>query len=235
MIIVGYWAFRKYENDPYVQGEETEHGFIESGLIPTTGAAPYLETAIGWARSTGLKVWIDLHGGPGSQNGLDNSGQRTDNPQFQQGNTVQHALDVLEQISQQYAAPEYQDVVVAIEVLNEPLPPKIDLGGLRDFYRQAFNEIRETSDTPVVLSDAFQPPSFWNGFLTPSDNNAQNVIIDHHEYQVFSPGEVSLSRQVRVDCLVWTLTLLLRHAFRVIARRSVTGSQDIAAPINGQS
>ena len=44
-IPIGYWAFEKYEQDPYIQG-----------------AADYLETAIGWARQTGLKVWIDLHG-----------------------------------------------------------------------------------------------------------------------------------------------------------------------------
>lgn len=44
-IPIGYWAFQKYEQDPYIQG-----------------AADYLDTAIGWARQTGLKVWIDLHG-----------------------------------------------------------------------------------------------------------------------------------------------------------------------------
>jgi glucan 1,3-beta-glucosidase len=44
-IPIGYWAFQKYDGDPYIQG-----------------AADYLDTAIGWARKTGLKVWIDLHG-----------------------------------------------------------------------------------------------------------------------------------------------------------------------------
>lgn len=44
-IPVGYWAFQKYEGDPYIQG-----------------AADYLDAAIDWARQTGLKVWIDLHG-----------------------------------------------------------------------------------------------------------------------------------------------------------------------------
>ena len=31
-----------------------------------------------------------------------------------------------------------------------------------------------------------------NGFLTPSDNNAQHVAIDHHEYQVFSDADVAM-------------------------------------------
>lgn len=177
-IPIGYWAFRKFGDDPYVQG-----------------AAPYLEAAIGWARSTGLKVWIDLHGAPGSQNGFDNSGQRTDNPQFTRGGgTVEHMLEVLRDVSDRYARPEYQDVVVAIEFVNEPLGSRIDVGRLRDFYGQSYEIVRRVSDTPVVLSDAFQGASAWNGFLAPSDPNAYNVIVDHHVYQVFSPDQVAWPR-----------------------------------------
>jgi len=44
-IPIGYWAFQKYDQDTYVMG-----------------AQAYLDSAIGWARETGLKVWIDLHG-----------------------------------------------------------------------------------------------------------------------------------------------------------------------------
>ena len=44
-IPIGYWAFQKYEGDPYIQG-----------------AADFLDEGIAWARQTGLKVWIDLHG-----------------------------------------------------------------------------------------------------------------------------------------------------------------------------
>lgn len=44
----------------------------------------------------------------------------------------------------------------------------------------------------VVFQDGFQNVSSYNGFLTPSDNNAQNVAVDHHEYQVFTPELVSM-------------------------------------------
>ena len=33
------------------------------------GAEAHLDKAIGWARKNGMKVWVDLHGAPGSQNG----------------------------------------------------------------------------------------------------------------------------------------------------------------------
>lgn len=153
-IPIGYWAFQKHRDDPYIQG-----------------AAPYLDTAIGWARSTGLKIWIDLHGLPGSQNGFDNSGERTQ-PRFLTGDTAQHAVNVLAQISEKYAKPEYQDVVVAIELANEPLLTNAD--GLRQFYRDGYQAVRRISDTPVVLSDAFQSAKTWDGFLSLGDNGAHS-------------------------------------------------------------
>ena len=45
-IPVGYWAVISRDEDPYVQGQ-----------------LDVLDNAIGWARSAGLKVMIDLHGG----------------------------------------------------------------------------------------------------------------------------------------------------------------------------
>ncbi|KAI9830008.1 MAG: exo-1,3-beta-glucanase [Phylliscum demangeonii] len=173
-IPIGYWAFKKFDNDPYIQG-----------------AADYLDAAISWARSTGLKVWIDLHGAPGSQNGFDNSGHRTGDIAFTHGNHVQNTLEVLGIISDRYAGREYNDVVVAIELVNEPLPPGVDLGALKSFYRSGYGKVRSKGDAAVVLSDAFQTTSSWNGFLSPSDNNAQGVIMDHHDYQVFDDDMVA--------------------------------------------
>jgi aryl-phospho-beta-D-glucosidase BglC (GH1 family) len=54
-----------------------------------------------------------------SQNGFDNSGQRVDSPQWTTGNSVDFTLGVLGEISNKYAKAEYQDVVIAIELLNE--------------------------------------------------------------------------------------------------------------------
>lgn len=45
-IPIGYWALEHLEGDPYVNGQ-LEH----------------LDNAVNWARSSGLKVIVDLHGG----------------------------------------------------------------------------------------------------------------------------------------------------------------------------
>jgi len=49
---IGYWAFEVGAGEPYI-----------------TGQLDYLKKAITWASDYGLKLIIDLHGAPGSQNG----------------------------------------------------------------------------------------------------------------------------------------------------------------------
>jgi len=174
-IPIGYWAYALYDGETYTQGSSV-----------------YIDAAVDWARATGLKIWIDLHGAPGSQNGFDNSGHKKSAPQWEQGDTVAQTLSVLKAITDKYAQPAYQDVIVAIELLNEPLSPELDFNVLKQFYRDGYYQTRDTSNTFVVLQDGFVSASTWNGFLSVSDNNAQNVIIDHHEYQVFNDGLVAL-------------------------------------------
>jgi glucan 1,3-beta-glucosidase len=174
-IPVGFWAFEVYDT-PYV-----------------TGASDYLERAIEWSRTLGLKVIIDLHGAPGSQNGYDNSGERlTGEPQWQSGNTVDQTYEILQHIADRFTQPEYQDVVVGIQLLNEPFTAKLNEEGLRQFYVNGHAQIRKSSDTLVILHDGFKAPSAWNNFLTPSDSNGHDVAIDHHEYQVFDNSFVSM-------------------------------------------
>ncbi|KAF2744704.1 glycoside hydrolase family 5 protein [Sporormia fimetaria CBS 119925] len=166
-IPIGYWAF------------------VDLGEPYTSGAADYLDAAIDWARQTGLKVMIDLHGAPGSQNGFDHSGRKLDSPGWGQGDTVQQTLDVLKIIGDKFATREMQDVVVAIQFLNEPFLPQLEKEMVKQFYRDAFFTLRETSNTTVVLHDGFMGSSWMDEFLTPDDNGARFVVVDFHYYQVF--------------------------------------------------
>lgn len=186
-IPIGYWAYDTF-GSPY-----------------TSGAAVYIDAAVDWARLLGLKMIIDLHGVPGSQNGFDNSGQRMDSPTWQTGDTVQQTLQILQTISDKYAQPSFQDVIVGIELINEPAQyraDKLNLNVTKQFYRDGYNYVRGISNTTVIIADGFMPPNNWNGFLTPSDNNSQNVAIDHHEYQVFNDRFVKMSpsEHIRYVC-----------------------------------
>jgi len=63
-IPIGYWAFEKYPGDDKYPADPFIQGQVE-----------YLEKAISWSRTHGLKIIIDLHGVPGSQNNWDHSGR----------------------------------------------------------------------------------------------------------------------------------------------------------------
>lgn len=112
------------------------------------------------------------------------------------GSTVSDTRSVIQQIANKYAQKEYQDVVVAIETLNEPLATSISGGPdtVVQFDKDAYGDIRAVSDTEVMLHDAFQTGTFWNNVLSGSD--ASNVVIDHHEYQIFTEEMINLSPDV---------------------------------------
>ncbi|PVI05088.1 glycoside hydrolase family 5 protein, partial [Periconia macrospinosa] len=174
-IPVGYWSYMDV-GEPY-----------------SWGAQPYLDKAVKWARETGLKVIIDLHGAPKSQNGFDHSGHKKRYPEWGQGDSIRQTHEVLKIIEEKYAISEMQDVVIAIELLNEPTLNVLDKHMVKQFYRDGYYNLRQISDTTVMMHDGFWDPAWLNGFLTPKDNNAQVVVVDHHEYQIFSSEEIALN------------------------------------------
>ena len=173
-IPIGYWAVNPLDGDPYVQGQ-----------------LPVLDQAIGWARSAGLKVMLDLHGAPGSQNGFDNSG-RYGSIDWQQGDTVAQTVTAIQNLAKHYAGDT--DVVTAIELLNEPFGPSLNLDGIKDFYNSGYQTVRANAgDTAVCIHDAFKDfQSYWNGFFTENQPNT-NTMLDTHQYQIFSPEQVAMS------------------------------------------
>ncbi|KAL9123731.1 MAG: hypothetical protein Q9217_006868 [Psora testacea] len=179
-IPIGYWAVAPVDGDPYVQGQ-----------------LPILDQAIGWARGAGLKVMLDLHGAPGSQNGYDNSG-RLGPVNWQQGDTVSQTLNAINGLAQRYKGDT--DVVTAIELLNEPLGRALNLDGVKSFYENGYDTVRQSSnDVAVCIHDAFEDfRSYWNGFATPSTGQS-NVILDTHQYQIFDVKQVAQSPSSHVS------------------------------------
>lgn len=182
-IPIGYWAFKTLDDDPYVQGQ-----------------VEFFDQALEWARNSGLKVWIDLHGAPGSQNGFDNSGLR-DCYDFQTDENISLTLTVLQEIFNKYGGDDYSDVVIGIELLNEPLGSVLDMGKLNDFWTWGYDNLRGTGSTQnVIIHDAFTASGYFNDkFQAPE---FWNVVIDHHHYQVFSPSELqrNINEHISVAC-----------------------------------
>ncbi|CDO95352.1 unnamed protein product [Kluyveromyces dobzhanskii CBS 2104] len=196
-IPIGYWAFELLEDDPYISGLQEA----------------YLDKAIEWARKYDLKVWVDLHGAAGSQNGFDNSGFR-DQIEFQEQQNLQVTKNVLTYILEKYSRDEFTDTVVGIEVLNEPLGPVIDMDGLKDLYDWAYDYLRNQlqRDQVLVIHDAFQSNNYFDDQLT-VEEGAYGVLVDHHHYQVFSSGELArtIDEHVALVCEQGAGTLTESH------------------------
>ena len=62
---LGYWIFNVEENEPFPDPPKNDNH----------GQRFYLKRLIKWADQLGLKVLLDIHAAPGSQNGFDNSGR----------------------------------------------------------------------------------------------------------------------------------------------------------------
>ena len=88
---------------------------------------------------------------------------------------------VIQLIANKYAQKEYQDVVVGIELLNEPLAESLPGGtnAVVQYYKDAYGNVRKISDTPCILSDAFQNGTFWNDVLTEPDASNGNLTSPH--------------------------------------------------------
>ena len=107
-IPVGYWLF----------------GDIRDGEPWVAGGVDHLYAALDWASQQGLKVVLDVHCGPGSQNGFDNSGKkgalhwndfayRADGSKYYPN--IDRTVDFLGTLSDHFASK-----IWALEILNEP-------------------------------------------------------------------------------------------------------------------
>jgi len=193
-IPIGYWIVC------------TQQELQQYGEPYITGSWPYLTRAIAWAKTYNLKVLIDLHGAPGSQNGFDNSGH-AGSANWGTGNTITRTITYLERIAQGIVAWEQNSstsgVVVGLELINEPAPWLVSGGitTIRNFYLQAYPSVRNYLSATqywVVIQQGFVTD--WQNFMPAP--NYQNVYLDMHIYHAFSPipNNWTQTEQITATC-----------------------------------
>lgn len=163
----------------------------------------HLDHAFEWAQRWGIKVLVDLHTVPLSQNAFDNGGYMGLCAWAQDQGRIDFAVDVLERLARRYAGNE---ALWGIEALNEPanefvlqmnlrnygkrFPERvarsqvIDRQTLLAFYDTVYQRLRPIvgPDVALVFHDQFELDS-WDDLL-PADRY-QNVVIDTHLYLNF--------------------------------------------------
>ncbi|EXJ95184.1 glucan 1,3-beta-glucosidase [Capronia coronata CBS 617.96] len=186
-----YWAVTTYEGDPY---------------LPKV-AWRYLLRAIEYARENGLRVNLDLHSLPGSQNGWAHSGHQGDIGWILGANgttNAQRSLDIHDQLSKFFAQDRYKNVVTIYGLVNEPKMLVIPPDSVVDWNKKAVAVIRGNGIKQyLVFGDGFLSLDSWDNMFHGVDDK---LVMDTHQYQIFNTGQLKLKHKDKINlaCSGWT-------------------------------
>ncbi|KAM4062961.1 cellulase (glycosyl hydrolase family 5) domain-containing protein [Hirsutella rhossiliensis] len=183
-----HWAVENYDGDPYV--------FRTSWR--------YLLRGIEWARKHGLRVNLDLHSLPGSQNGWNHSGRFGAIGWFNgtDGQTnAKRSLELHDRLSKFFAQARYRNIVTHYGLVNEPRMTFLPLGDVVSWTKAANKVVRGNGvDALVVFGDGFMGLDKWQGLL-PGD-----MVLDVHQYVIFNENQIDFTHRKKVQyaCDGWT-------------------------------
>ena len=185
-----YWAVTTYPGDPYVPKISWR----------------YLLRGIEYARQYGLRVNLDLHALPGSQNGWNHSGRQgpigwlngTDGAL-----NAQRSLDIHTQLSTFFAQPRYQNVITIYGLVNEPKMTALPQSAVVGWTTSAAQIVRKSGmNQTIAFGDGFLGVEKWQGQL----QGISGMVLDAHEYTIFDPNLIVLNHTAKVQyaCTGWT-------------------------------
>lgn len=161
---VGYGVLE--ENPPFISGADT------------------LDSAFAMAKANGLGVLLDLHGAPGSQNGMDHSGRSGTLGWHVSKENIAHTVRIIEGLA---AHCKQFDNLLGLELLNEPRWD-VPLDILKSYYQDAYVAARKhlSKEVAIVMHDGFRS-SQWQNFMHEPDYS--HVVLDTHLYQCYTDGD----------------------------------------------
>ncbi|CAA7262821.1 unnamed protein product [Cyclocybe aegerita] len=191
-IPIGFWAIETINDEPFLAGTSWT----------------YFLKAIQWARKYGIRIFLDLHALPGSQNAWNHSG-KSGQVNFMNGvmgiANAQRTLSYLRTITQFVSQPQYRDVVGIVGIVNEILWGTIGQQAVQSFYYAAYEAIRKASGIEsgpyVAIHEGFQGPAIWEGFLSGADR----VALDQHPYLAFMGDTTSTPDQLAAKPCGWAI------------------------------
>ncbi|ESK89845.1 glycoside hydrolase family 5 protein [Moniliophthora roreri MCA 2997] len=178
-ISIGYWAIETWPGEPFLEGVSWK----------------YFLKAIQWARKYGVRIFLQVEGLPGSQNGWDHSGK---------GGTVnlmngimgianaQRAISYLRVFNEFLSRNEYKDVVPVLGIANDIRFSVIGRESIESFYKIVYDTLRrdagfgEGKGPILVIQDGFQGVSLWEGFMPGADR----LALDQHPLLAWSREDI---------------------------------------------
>jgi len=169
---IGYWNII---HDPY-------HKFVPGNL---SRSLEKIDQAFDWAAKYGMTVLLDLHGAPGSQNGIDHSGCSEPSTWLAPENQQLSVAAVAAMVDRYSDRPN----LYGFELLNEPSQDltATSHAALLSFYTTCYRLVRARSATAVVVFNELYLPFLgaWDGQL--SEPDFYNVVMDVHLYDWQEP------------------------------------------------
>ncbi|WP_418968519.1 glycoside hydrolase family 5 protein [Alloscardovia omnicolens] len=193
--------------------------FGDYGTFP--GCIEYVDRAFEWAEQRHMRILLDLHTVPGSQNAFDNGGLSGVAKWHKNENDVLFALGVLERLGKRYGK---RPGLYGIEVLNEPASwsvfranrkrytavdsqeaqgsQYVPLRFLVRFYKAAYTRLRRVlgNDKVIVFHDGFRLLA-WVRVCATTLRSMHNIALDTHIYASVAEKEIPqwLARVVRLS------------------------------------
>jgi glucan 1,3-beta-glucosidase len=160
-IPIGYWILEK--SKPYLNGQK------------------YLDFAFSEAKNNNLKILLDLHGLPGSQNGKHHSGRAGEVGWHLSTDNIEASLEFLASICARYGK---HKSLWGIEFVNEP-DDSIPLAVLVDYYAKAIKILNQNcpDNVAAIASDSFRPIAMAKAI---NKAGIKGLILDIHFYQTHS-------------------------------------------------
>jgi len=159
----------------------------------------YFDRIFAYARAHGIKVLLDLHGLPGSQNGEIHSGVCLEVGEaenrtcfFQNEANKETAVRAVQAMARYASGSGKAETLFGIQVINEPHLKSEDEGHsfLQDYYRRAILAARESLDAsvPIVLFEWTYGMERWEHHAFPQREYGR-VLWDTHLYHFPDEGE----------------------------------------------
>lgn len=167
---------------------------------PYVACIEYVDKCFDWADKYGLKIVLDIHTAPDSQNGYDNGGICSVCKWHQKPENINRLLDVLKLLALRY---NKRSSLLGIELLNEPASEAVwernkrvyeahdkerakgssavPIATIFDFYTRGYEILRSNLDDDklIFFHDAFRFDLMKNFF---KEANFKNAVLDTHLY-----------------------------------------------------
>ncbi|ODN80622.1 hypothetical protein L202_02809 [Cryptococcus amylolentus CBS 6039] len=190
---IGFWSIETWDEEPYLEGVSWQ----------------YVLKAIKWARKYGLRINLDLHNVPGSENGWNHSG-RLGTINWLKGvmglANAQRSLDYIRTITQFIVQEQYTDVIPLWSFINEPNGNGIGKEVIGSFYLEVHDMIRDITGygkgngPHLAMHDGFLGVSSWYDYLPGADR----MVLDQHSYMVFQDQPTgTLDDLKKMPCQWW--------------------------------